>query len=310
MGVPLVSVIIASHRPDYIGGLLTALRLNEQSFETIAVCDYEMERLKTDFPEVFFYKINDRSISAKRNFGVSKARAEVVAFIDDDCVPSPDWVAKGLTFLSGNPACAVVEGLTAIEKVDNPPPSVREYRRLERPGFRTNNIFYRKNVFTEVGGFDERFTVQREDIDLAFTILDNGHTIGHDAGICVMHRVRRKEPWDLLKNCINRRFDPLLYKKHATRYREHIKTPFPATLLLLLFIHSVAVATLWIGVPVFVAAALVDASAVTILTYRRGGLSRPIGEVLIEWGSCFCAPTVLFCALLYGSLRYRKLLVV
>lgn len=310
MDVPLVSVIIASHRPDYIGALLSGLRLNDQSFETIAVCDYETDGLKNEFPEAAFYKVNDRSISAKRNFGVSKARAEVVAFIDDDCIPSPDWVAKGLTFLMEKPDCAAVEGLTTIENVDHPPPSLRDYRRLERPGFRTNNMFYRKNVFLEAGGFDERFTVQREDIDLAFTVLDNGHGIGHDTGIRVMHRVRRNEPWDLLKNCINRRFDPLLYKKHAVRYREHIKTPFPAALLLLLVSHAAVVATLQIGVPFFISAAVVDAAAVTVLTYRRGGLSGPIGEVLIEWLSCFCAPIVLLCALLYGSLRYRKLLAV
>ena len=310
MDAPLVSVIIASHRPKFLGTLLAALRLNGQPFETIAVCDYETARLKSDFPEVEFYTVNNRSISLKRNAGVAKSRAGIVAFIDDDCVPSPEWVAEGYGFLTANPAVTAVEGLTTIENAGYAPPSLRDYRRLEQPGFRTNNIFYRKAAFLKAGGFDERFTVQREDIDLAFSILDKGLGISHDTGIRVMHRVRRNEPWDLLKNCINRRFDPLLYKKHASRYREHIKTPFPPTLLLLLVFHAAAVATLWSGVPFFTSAVLVDAIAVTILTLRRRRVAGPVGEVLIEWVSCFCAPIVLFGALLYGSLRYRKLLLV
>jgi glycosyltransferase involved in cell wall biosynthesis len=311
MNAPLVSVIIASHRPEFIGTLLSALRLNRYSFETIAVCDYETGRLENEFPEAVFHTINNRSISVKRNFGVSKARAEIVAFVDDDCVPSPEWVEKGHGILLEKPDISGVEGLTTIENTGPAaPPSLRDYRRLEQPGFRTNNIFYRKTAFLEAGGFDERFTVQREDIDLAFSVLDLGHTIGHDTGVRVMHRVRRNEPWDLLKNCINRRFDPLLYKKHASRYREHIKTPFPPTLLLLLVFHAAAVAAIWIGVLFFTSAVIVDAVAVTAIALRRGRVAGSVGEVLIEWVSCFCAPIVLFCALLYGAVRYRKLLLV
>jgi glycosyltransferase involved in cell wall biosynthesis len=311
MDAPLVSVIIASHRPDFLGTLLSALRLNTLSFEILAVCDYEAERLKRDFPEVCFLTVNNRSISLKRNAGVAASRAPIVAFIDDDCVPSPEWIGNGYGFLTANPAAAAVEGLTTIENAGPAaPPALRDYRRLERPGFRTNNIFYRKAAILEAGGFDERFTVQREDIDLAFSVLDKGLGIDHDKGLRVTHRVRRNEPWDLLKNCINRRFDPLLYKKHSLRYREHIKTPFPATLLLLLVFHVVAIAGLWIGMPFFTPACLIDIAVVTILTVRRCGDSTPRGEVFLEWLSCFCAPIVLFCALMYGSVRYRKLLLV
>ena len=310
MDAPLVSVIIASHRPEFLGALLSALRRNAPPFETIAVCDYETAPMKRDFPEVFFYTVNNPSISAKRNFGVAKAQAEIAAFIDDDCVPSPEWVAKGCGFLMAHPSIAAVEGFTTIENADYAPPVLRDYRRLEQPGFRTNNIFYRKSAFLEAGGFDERFTVQREDIDLAFSIMDKGRTIGYETGIRVMHRIRRNEPWDLLKNCINRRFDPLLYKKHASRYREHVKSPFPATLLLLLVSHLVTLATLLIGTPFFAAAGFIDITAVTILTMRRCGTAGPLGGIFLEWISCFCAPIVLLCALLYGGIRYRKLLLV
>jgi len=305
-GLPLVSVVIASHRGTYLPGLLTALRnCRDIVFETIAVCDYDPGKITPEFKDVRFITLKTRSISAKRNAGVRLAAADIIAFIDDDCIPAPDWVKNGATALMDSPDCSGIEGFTAIENSPGTPPPLRDYRRLEQRGYRTNNIFYRKPHFLEVGGFDERFTVQREDIDLAFSILDKGHAIGYDPAVQVTHRVRKNEPWDLLKNCVNRRFDPLLYKKHPARYREHIRTPFPTSLLLLLVFHGTVVATFFLGVPFFIpAVVLADFAAVTILAHRRRG------GLVTEWLASFCAPVALFGALVYGSVRYGKLLLV
>jgi len=303
---PVVSVIIASHRGTYLPGLLVALRnCSGVPFETIAVCDYDPSKLKSDFPEVRFHVFKIKSISAKRNAGVTIAAADLIAFIDDDCIPSADWVKNGVAALHSAPVFSGIEGFTAIENRPETPMPLRDYLRLEQPGYRTNNIFYRKHHFLEAGGFDERFTVQREDIDLAFSILDIGYAIGHGASIQVTHRVRKNEPWDLLKNCVNRRFDPLLFKKHPARYREHIKTPFPASLLLLLAFHGTVAATFFAGLPFFIPAILCDLSAVTICALRRTSTG-----FITEWFACLFAPVVLLCALIYGSIRYDKLLIV
>jgi glycosyltransferase involved in cell wall biosynthesis len=310
--IPEVSVVIASHRTDFLGELLKALtsaQVRTVRFEVIAVCDYPTGRMNADFPTVIFHQVNNRSISAKRNIGVRNASAEIVAFIDDDCIPSPEWIASGFMYFTVHPECAAVEGLTTIENSAYAPPSLRDYRRLERPGFRTNNIFYRKQAFLGVGGFDERFTVQREDIDLAFSMLDKGYIINYDITIRVMHRVRYGEPWDLLKNCINRRFDPLLFKKHPARYREHIKSPFPPSLLMLLGFHVALVVCLLFGVPFFAAACIADLAAVTVLAVRRGG-KGPVKAMIPEWISCCLAPLALLGALALGSVRYRKLFLI
>jgi glycosyltransferase involved in cell wall biosynthesis len=310
---PKVSVVIASHRPALLPGLLSALARQTAApadFEIIAVCDYPAENLQAEHPGVFFHYVNNRSISAKRNAGVRSARAAAVAFIDDDCVPSTDWIEAGTGYLSAHPDAAAVEGFTTIENTPFSLPAVREYRRLEHPGFRTNNIFYRKQPLVDAGGFDERFTVQREDIDLAFSVLARGCLIMQSADIRVMHRLRKNEPWDLLKNCVNRRFDPLLLKKHPRRYREFIGSPFPRSLLMVLGFHALAAALLFAGMPFFIGGLLAGAAAITVLTLRRCGRGCSAASLLTEWISCWLAPPLLLGTLVYGSLRYRKFLVV
>jgi GT2 family glycosyltransferase len=311
--IPTVSVVIASHRPDFLEALIQALQRQTiplATFEIIPVCDYPIVSFQEKFPRITFLYVNDKSISAKRNAGVKTAQAKTIAFIDDDCIPAPDWIESGMRYLDDHPSSAAVEGLTTIENSSYAPPSLREYRRLEKPGFRTNNIFYRTASFLKAGGFDERFTVQREDIDLAFSVLDNSETIDSDTAVRVMHRVRPGEPWDLLKNCINRRFDPLLFKKHPARYREHIRSPFPGSLLMLLGFHLAAALVPWIGIPFGLAACLADLAAVSAVAARRSGGKTSLKIFGYEWISCAAAPLLLAGALIHGSLRFRKFLLV
>jgi glycosyltransferase involved in cell wall biosynthesis len=310
LSAPLISVVIASHRPAYLHDLLTALgdqSMDRSRYEIIAVCDFPLERLAATFSTVVFQFVNDRSISRKRNAGVWASAGDIIAFIDDDCLPAPEWLERGYDHLSRHIEAAAVEGLTTIESGSGAIPALREYRRLERPGFRTNNLFCRKAVFLECGGFDERFTVQREDLDFCFTLLDRGNVIHQNAGCAVLHRIRPGEPWDLLKNCVNRRFDPLLYKKHTRRYREHIRSPFPPSLLLLFCLYLLSALSILLHPTALIACCAVDAVVISALTIRRCARRVPVIIFVTEWVSFFIAPLILFGALLYGSVRFRKL---
>ncbi|MBD3347504.1 MAG: glycosyltransferase [Chitinivibrionales bacterium] len=311
--MPVVSIIVPSHRPEYMRKLAEKLisHKSEVSNEIIVVTDYPLELLKKVSSAIRWIYHNSTSISAKRNRGAAIAHGELLAFIDDDCEPAENWLDEATGFLRNHPEYAGVEGKTEIGnnlKADTS--ALREYKRLEKPGFRTNNIMYRKSVFMEVGGFDERFTVQREDIDLALTINKKGYTIGFCATMKIYHHIRLNEKWDLLKNCINRRFDPLLYKKHGALYRKQVGSPFTPGIACILILHILCIAgsvTVMRLLPVFLAG---EIGGIVFFTVRRSGFRKvKIMNFLIDWVSFFISPFVLGAALAFGSVKFKKLLI-
>ncbi|MBY8974761.1 glycosyltransferase family 2 protein [Rhodobacteraceae bacterium NNCM2] len=97
---PTVSVIIPSRgRPYLVPEVLDALRyLTYPAFEVILVGegatidDYDLsDEMKEAVHYVPCYVEN---ISAARNIGIRAARGEIVAFLDDDSVPEPDWLDR------------------------------------------------------------------------------------------------------------------------------------------------------------------------------------------------------------------------
>jgi GT2 family glycosyltransferase len=309
---PDVSVIVASHRSQWIDELCDRLQsqkdIDTTRYEIIIVTDYRNDSFSKKYSRIQWILYPDISISKKRNEGIRNASGKCIAFTDDDCMPAPDWVAGGFQYLETHPDVAGVEGYTKIDAIESKG-TAREYKRLEKRGYRTNNIFYRRADLVEAGFFDTRFSVQREDIDLAFTLLSQGKRIDYCKELSVTHRFRDGEPWDLLKNCINRRFDPLLCKKHPKQYRQHIKSPFPLSILIS-FIIIIPLILALSGVFRYRNAIMVTVMSAALFAIRRNGLHgmRPSG-LIREMISVASAPIVLCAALLYGSVKYKKFLI-
>lgn len=307
---PKTSVIIASHRPDMVERLLDSLLLQEiknSSFSVIIVTDYSNGSHQQLYPQFEWLYLADDSISVKRNAGARIMQGDYLAFIDDDCIAMSDWIAQGVAYLDNHPDTAAVEGFTSIASSPaHSPAATREYKRLERPGYRTNNLFIRKVTFNEAGGFDERFSVQREDIDLCFTILEQGGKIDFCNDIRVTHRYRANERWDLLKNCWNRRFDPLLYKKHPKLYIKYAGFPLPPSHIPILLLHLLYLLTSGRKrLPGVIAA--IDLTLVVLLGLRRTGI-RPFStsKLMFETLQLCVAPLVVIGALIYGAGRISK----
>jgi GT2 family glycosyltransferase len=124
--------------------------------------------------------------AAARNLGARTARARVLAFTDDDCVPRPVWAHRMLAAVETAPA-ALIGGVVRNGLPENPWSATSQLvldvvvdmynGRADAPGFApTSNLALRRDVFVATGGFDERFRAAAAE-DREF--CDRCHALSH-----------------------------------------------------------------------------------------------------------------------------------
>lgn len=118
-----------------------------------------------------------------RNRGAAFATGDWLAFTDSDCQLPPNWLDTANKLLQANSNFFAFAGplralppLNEIEKVAGdallsgvlqfPTKPQRLFERSLRGAFITANVFYRRDIFGSLDGFDERFANYAEDIDL------------------------------------------------------------------------------------------------------------------------------------------------
>jgi glycosyltransferase involved in cell wall biosynthesis len=153
--------------------------------------------------------------AAARNRGWRIARAPIIAFTDDDTVPSPGWLTHGLAGFDDQTdvLCGRIETPHPAVPADNE----RGAGEPETAEFVAANCFC-------LGGFDERFRIGwRGDSDLHFRLLKMQANIARSHQALVVHPVRPAAWGASLFELHKISFDALLYKKHPELYRQKIR---------------------------------------------------------------------------------------
>ncbi len=160
--------------------------------------------------------------AAARNRGWRIARAPIIAFTDDDTIPSSGWLKNGLAAFGDT--VDVLCGRIEMPLPATPTDYERDAGHLETAEFVTANCFCRKEVLESLNGFDERFRFAwREDSDLHFRLLERKANIARAPRAVVVHPVR-PAPWGVsISQQKKILFDALLYKKHPQLYRQKIR---------------------------------------------------------------------------------------
>ena len=206
---PFVSVIIP-HYND-LGGLrlcharLLAQTWPRRAFE-IVVADNNsrcgLAAVQEAAPGAVVVPAPIQGAGPARNAAVAASRGTILAFIDSDCLPEPDWIREGVGALSRHDFV----GGTVLTLARDParPNPVEAFevvfnfnfkRYIERVGFSgTGNLFVPREVFDRVGGF--RPTVA-EDMEWCFRARACGYRIGYAERAVVGHPARRS--WAELK---------------------------------------------------------------------------------------------------------------
>lgn len=184
--------------------------------ERAALGDLDMRVVRHDAPS---------GPGGARNGGWPLARAPIVAFIDDDCVADPGWLAAGLRACAENPG-ALVQG-----RVDPNPDEMAEYgpfsHTLSVPGttpwFETCNIFYPRALIERLGGFDEvAFRGHGgEDTDLGWRAVQSGAAAKFEPEALAFHAVERIGPLRMLRFAAHWDRTMLVFARHP-EIREHM----------------------------------------------------------------------------------------
>ncbi|MGH2956368.1 MAG: glycosyltransferase, partial [Solirubrobacterales bacterium] len=131
-----------------------------------------------------------------RNRGAAAANAGGLAFIDDDCEPAPNWVARIAARLAAQPN-ALIGGrlVNALPHNDWAATSqlvldlvIEHANRLGRGFAPSCNLGVRADRFAAVGGFDERFDrAGAEDRDFCDRWREAGHPVVRADDVVVRH---------------------------------------------------------------------------------------------------------------------------
>ena len=168
--------------------------------------DPALEALATEHPSVRYRTVEEQGLSRARNLGANEARGEIVAFLDDDEVAEPGWLAAHVAALVQAGARTVVTGRVLpgeAEVADAVVPSMvlgsepaRYHGRLDRDVLAGGNMAAWRSELVAAGGFDPRLGPgtawpAAEDNDLGLRLLESGHTIAYVPTALVRHRAWR-----------------------------------------------------------------------------------------------------------------------
>lgn len=202
--VPDVSVIIPHYNDlDGLDRCLTALtqqtypaprmeivvadNCSPQGIEAVAACISGRARLVTS---------HTRGAGPTRNCGVAAASAPLLAFIDSDCVPEPQWLAAGTAALAGHDFAG--GPVNVIVRHDGPLSPAEAYEMvfafnneayIRRKGFTgSGNLFVPRRIFDDVGLFKVGVS---EDLDWCHRASAKGYSLGYAPQAVIAHPARR-----------------------------------------------------------------------------------------------------------------------
>lgn len=158
-------------------------QLDSAPFELVVVCDSESHRRLLGHPLAKRLKsavLDAANISAARNIGLSLAAAGVVAFLDDDAVPEPTWLARLVApfenpeitatggFVRGRNGVSFQWKASMADRAGRVRHASPDAHLPEGVVWRTEgtNMAFRRSALAAIGGFDERLHFFLDETDV------------------------------------------------------------------------------------------------------------------------------------------------
>lgn len=227
-------VVIARRRPALLARCLDALlaqSLPGAAFEIVVVDvghDAATHRVveaaadharRADGPDLRYYDSRaPLGPAGARNRGWRLARADVVAFTDDDAVPDREWLRAGEDAFH-DASVVAARGRVQATSEFAPDDDATLVAPPQPTSFATASAFVRRHALIAIGGFDERFTQAPSDAaDLFLSLVEHygDDAIAPTPAALVRHPTPPFRFGDALARQRERESESLLHAKHPT----------------------------------------------------------------------------------------------
>lgn len=207
--VPFVSVIVPVYNdPERLRTCLEALEAQTyptDAYEVIAVdnnSDEGIGSIVENYPHAVSEFERKQGSYAARNRGIQRARGDVFAFTDADCIPEKNWITEGATRLQGEKNdTGIVGGAIEVtfQNSDAPKPSeildamtgfAQEDVCTKRNFSATANLFIFRRVIEDVGTFNSRLK-SAGDKEFGQRVSDHGYNVVYEPKALVYHPARK-----------------------------------------------------------------------------------------------------------------------
>ncbi|MHA6326321.1 glycosyltransferase family 2 protein [Roseivivax sp. CAU 1753] len=196
--LPVSVVVVSRDRPAALARCLTGLaQLDHPPFEVVVVaCPAGLDAVRAHprADEVKTVAYDQPNISAARNRGIAAAAGEIVAFLDDDAVPEPSWLARLAApfaldtvaasggYVIGRNGFSLQWGAASVDTLGEAHPlhldgdapitlHPREGRAIKTEG---TNMAFRRDVLAGLGGFDPAYRFFLDETDLNMRLAKAG----------------------------------------------------------------------------------------------------------------------------------------
>jgi glycosyltransferase involved in cell wall biosynthesis len=212
---PTVSVVINTlNRSEELKRTLDSFRWIKYpgEFEIIVVngpsSDDSDRVISAHLPAIRAGKCELANLSVSRNIGICMARGDIVAFIDDDAIPEPEWLTQLVSpyadsiigaaggFVFDHTGydfqyryCLVDRFGNADLSQQSATPHLSFPKSYRFPHLLGCNSSFRRSVLLEVRGFDEEYEYFLDETDLCLRIVDAGYMIAQLPGAYVHHKL-------------------------------------------------------------------------------------------------------------------------
>jgi exopolysaccharide biosynthesis predicted pyruvyltransferase EpsI/GT2 family glycosyltransferase len=211
---PRCSIVVCTDgRAAALAGVLRSLeRLDGGPYEVLVVRgpteDGIADVLRPWEGRIKVLKNPVRNLSASRNLGIAASGGDVVAFVDDDAFPEPEWLVELLAPFA-DPRVAAAGGIvmdhTGLREqcrhatcnrlgvADATHAAPMDHRcvpgAFDVPFVQGTNSAFRRSDLEAIGGFDEEYEFFHDETDLCCRLVDAGRLVRQLSGAVVHHKM-------------------------------------------------------------------------------------------------------------------------